>query len=266
MQPVEGVPRYARRKLVVGNWKMCANRDRIAELAKIRAGAPMGQVEVVICPPFPLIHPAHRAGRGLAIGAQDCHHMDEGPFTGSVSPLTLREAGARYVIVGHSERRTAFGESDAMVQAKAAAAIGARLTPIICVGETKADRDAGRAAETVVDQVTNSLPEAFRPWELVVAYEPVWAIGSDRTPTAEEISGIHTAIRAALRDRFGAAEAAEIRILYGGAVSAANAGWISALPDVDGLLVGSRSLTADQFVPIIAAACADVPCEAVSRH
>jgi triosephosphate isomerase len=241
-----------RKKMVVGNWKMCASRAQLAELRAVGATAADAAIDVVICPPFPLIHPARRSARGLSIGAQDCHHAVEGPYTGSVSPVMLREAGASHVIVGHSERRQAFGESDADVCAKAAAAIRARLMPIVCVGESADERHAGVAASAVTRQLQQSLPALAKPDEIILAYEPVWAIGSGSTPTPDEIAGMHATIRGALRDIFGRG-ADQVRLLYGGSVNAANAGWIAALANVDGVLVGNCSLAAQDFTPIIEA-------------
>ena len=241
-----------RKPMVVGNWKMCASRAQLAELRVVGDAAANATVDVVICPPFPLIHPARRCARGLSIGAQDCHYAVEGPYTGSVSPVMLREAGASHVIVGHSERRQAFGESDADICAKAAAAIRARLTPIVCIGESADEREAGVAAAAVTRQLQRSLPALAKPDEIILAYEPVWAIGSGATPTSDEIAEMHEAIRSALRDIFGGG-AEQVRLLYGGSVNAANAGWIAALADVDGVLVGNCSLAAQDFTPIIEA-------------
>jgi len=189
----------------------------------------------------------------LEIGAQDCHHLVEGAHTGSVSPAMLRELGASHVILGHSERR-ACGETDALVCAKAAAAVRAGLIAIVCVGETADERAAGVTASVIADQVERSVPASARPDELLIAYEPLWAIGSGATPTAAEIADIHSEIRAALRGPLGSRHAATTRIIYGGSVTGANADWLLATPDVDGMLVGSASLTAAAFVPIIAAA------------
>lgn len=242
----------ARKAMVVGNWKMCASRAQLSELRAVGDAAVHAALDVVICPPFPLIHPAMRCARGVSIGAQDCHHAVEGAFTGSVSPVMLREAGASHVIVGHSERRQAFGESDADICAKAAAAIRARLTPIVCIGESADERKAGVAVAAVTRQLQRSLPALAKPGEIVLAYEPVWAIGSGSTPTPDEIAEMHKAIRGALRDIFGRG-AEQVRLLYGGSVNAANAGWIAALADVDGVLVGNCSRAAQDFTPIIEA-------------
>jgi triosephosphate isomerase len=247
----------ARRKIVIGNWKMCRDLDRLSEIEPLAAAAQNVDLDVVLCPPFPLIPLARPAEHvRLKIGAQDCHHEVEGPHTGCVSPAMLRALGVTHVIVGHSERRTACGESDAIVCAKAAAATRAGLIAIVCVGESADERAAGIAEAVIADQIEQSIPASARPDELMIAYEPIWAIGSGATPTAEEITDVHRSIRAALRRTLGPQHAAETRILYGGSVTAANAGWVLDSDDVDGLLVGSASLTASSFIPIIEAAAA----------
>jgi len=241
-----------RRKLVAGNWKMVASGERVAELDAINAAAARFDVDVAICPPFPLLGPARAAAPQIGIGGQDCHHLLEGPHTGSTSAALLRETGAAYVIVGHSERR-ALGETDAQVSAKAAAAVCAGLVPIVCVGESADERRQGDATTLISHQVCNSLPAAVPPDRMVIAYEPIWAIGSGRTPTHLEIAEMHSTIRSSLIRSYGP-DAAGARILYGGSVNPQNAGWISAIEGVDGLLVGACSLAAADFVPIIEAA------------
>jgi triosephosphate isomerase (TIM) len=243
-----------RRRLVAGNWKMVASRDRLAELDAIDAAAGRLDLDVALCPPFPLIGPARDAAPGIHVGGQDCHHLLEGAHTGSTSPALLRDFGAAYVIVGHSERRK-LGETDAQVSAKAAAAHCAGLVPIICVGESAEQRRQGDAAAMISHQVCASLPAAVMPERMVIAYEPLWAIGSGRTPSAVEIAEMHHAIRASLVRSYGMT-AHQTRILYGGSVNPRNAGWISAIEGVDGLLVGACSLTAADFVPILEAAAA----------
>jgi triosephosphate isomerase len=245
---------HVRRKLVAGNWKMNGSRADLGELAPIAAAArEAGGVDVAVCPPFTLIGSAVARSGGLAIGGQDCHSEPSGAHTGSISAAMLKEAGARLVIVGHSERRAEQKESDATVRAKAEAALGQGLQTIVCVGESEAEREAGRAVERVSEQLAGSLPDADGEAELVVAYEPIWAIGTGRTATPADVAEMHTAIRAALVRRFGDA-GGRIRILYGGSVKAENAAELFAVPDVDGALVGGASLTAAQFVPIIEAA------------
>jgi triosephosphate isomerase (TIM) len=220
------------RKLIAGNWKMNGSVAALTEIDVIAAAAMPLAVDVAICPPFTLITAA--CGRGVAIGAQDCHAKASGAHTGCVSADMLAEAGATYCIVGHSERRTDNGETDADVRAKAEAAIAAGMTAIVCVGETLTERDAG---------VAGSLPGILD--KTVVAYEPVWAIGTGRTPSAEDVAEIHAEIRAVVGDA--------VRILYGGSVKASNAAELLHVENVDGALVGGASLTAADFVPILEA-------------
>jgi triosephosphate isomerase (TIM) len=245
---------HVRRKLVAGNWKMNGSRAALAELAPIAAAAKAaGGVDVALCPPFTLIAPAVARSGGLAIGAQDCHDKESGAHTGSVSAPMLAEAGARLVIVGHSERRAEQGETDALVRAKAGTALDHKLQAIICVGESESEREAGRALERVSAQLAGSIPDLRQDAELVVAYEPIWAIGTGRTATPADVGEMHAHIRRSLAERFGDA-GGRLRILYGGSVNAANAASLFALDDVDGALVGGASLTAAQFVPIVEAA------------
>ena len=243
-----------RRKLVAGNWKMNGSRAALAELDGIAAAAADSpDLDVAVCPPFTLIAPAAERGTGIAIGAQDCHMAEKGAHTGCVSAAMLVEAGATLAIVGHSERRADQHETDAEVRAKAEAAIAAGLTAIVCVGETEAERDAGRAVSVVEGQLEGSVPPAGTGDTLVVAYEPVWAIGTGRTPSLGDVAEMHAAIRAKLMALLGG-EGGAVRILYGGSVKPDNADQLLAVADVDGALVGGASLTAAQFVPIIAAA------------
>jgi triosephosphate isomerase len=245
---------HLRRKLVVGNWKMNGNRAALAELGPIAAAArEAGGVDVAICPPFTLLPLAVPRSGGLAIGGQDCHSKESGAHTGNVSAPMLVEAGARLAILGHSERRADQGETDGLVRAKAEAALSHGLQAIVCVGESEEEREAGRALERVAAQLAGSLPEPHREAELVVAYEPIWAIGTGRTATPDDVAEMHAAIRFALLERFGDS-GARLRILYGGSVNAANATGLFAVDNVDGALVGGASLTATQFVPIIEAA------------
>jgi triosephosphate isomerase len=245
---------HVRRKLIAGNWKMNGSLSALAELAPIAAAArEAAGVDVAICPPFTLIPSAVARSGGVAIGGQDCHGAESGAHTGSVSAAMLKEAGARLVIAGHSERRDEQKESDEVVRAKAETALAHGLQAIVCVGESEAEREAGLAIERVRSQLAGSLPDVEGEGELVVAYEPIWAIGTGRTATPADVAEIHAAIRAALRDRFGDA-GGRIRILYGGSVKAENAAELFAVGDVDGALVGGASLTAAQFVPIIEAA------------
>ncbi len=243
----------ALRKLVAGNWKMNGSLAALAELDAIAEAAASVGCDVAICPPATLIAPAVARAPGLIIGAQDCHWNESGAHTGCVSVAMLKEAGAKLGIVGHSERRADTHETDAEIKAKAEAVIAGGLTAIVCVGETEAQRDAGQAVAVVDAQVEGSLPENGTPETLVVAYEPVWAIGTGRTPSAEDVAEMHTAIRAKLRARMGDA-GAKVRILYGGSVKLSNAAELLHVENVDGALVGGASLKAADFVPIIEAA------------
>lgn len=240
-----------RRKLAAGNWKMNGSNAALAEIAALAAHP--AQSEVLICPPATLIAAAVRAASGaVMIGAQDCHASASGAHTGDIAAPMLAEAGATHVIVGHSERRSDHGETSAQVAAKAAAARTAGLTPIICVGETAAERAAGRAEEIVTRQMLESLP-ADSDATLIVAYEPIWAIGTGDTATTDDIAMMHRALRAALSEHLGVEAAHKIRLLYGGSVKPGNAREIFAVADVDGALVGGASLTASDFGTIIAA-------------
>jgi triosephosphate isomerase len=242
----------APRKLVAGNWKMHGLAAQAAEFDALAAACPAPGCDVLICPPATLI--ARVAGRGWAVGGQDCHPDPAGPHTGDLSAEMLADAGAVAVILGHSERRAGHGETDALVGRKAHAAWRAGLTAIVCIGETEAERDAGRALDVVAGQLAGSVPDGATPDRLVVAYEPVWAIGTGRTPAPAEIAEVHRFLRARLADRLGAGAAAGVRLLYGGSVKPANAAAIFAIADVDGALVGGASLAAAEFAPIVAAA------------
>src|SRR3954469_18190246 len=243
------------RPLIAGNWKMHGTlAESVALAGAVKAGATVGP-ELLVAPPFPYLHPvaAALAGAAVALGAQDCHPAAKGAHTGDVAAPMLKDVGCGYVILGHSERRANHGEIDAAVRAKAEAALAAELGPIICVGESEAQRRAGAAEPVVTAQLDGSLPEGFATAGGVVAYEPVWAIGTGRTPTEAEIAAIHAVIRGELEARFGAAGGA-LRILYGGSVKPSNAQAILALPHVDGALVGGASLVATDFLAIAAAA------------
>lgn len=243
-----------RRKYVVGNWKMNGNVAALGEAAAIFAAAgDHAAVDVALCPPFTLIGPMAAATPTAAVGGQDCHAAASGAFTGSVAAPMLADIGARLVIVGHSERREGFSESDADVKAKAEAALAAGLSVILCVGEPRAVRESGGAIDHVLTQVQGSLPGNFDAARLAIAYEPIWAIGTGLVPTIADVAAMHGAIRGALAARLGAA-AQDMRILYGGSVTGDNAADLLDAGDVDGALVGGASLTAAKFVPIIAAA------------
>lgn len=243
-----------RRKLVAGNWKMNGDLAALAELDGIAmAAAAHRDVDVAIAVPATLIAPAVARVPGLAIGAEDVHPADKGAHTGCISASMIREAGASFSIVGHSERRADCGETDGDVKAKAEALRRHGLTAILCVGETLAERDAGRAVEVVTTQLASSLPDGAAASWLSIAYEPVWAIGTGRTPTVDDVAAMHGAIRGKLRALIGD-DAGAMRLLYGGSVTADNAAELLGAGDVDGALVGGASLTAAKFVPIIAAA------------
>ena len=244
------------RPLVAGNWKMNGLGASLSEIAAMRravdAGA-AGAAEVAVCPPATLLAGAAKilAGGALGLGAQDCCAADHGAFTGDISAPMLKDAGAVYVIVGHSERRAGHNESDAAVRAKAEAAQRAGLTAILCVGETRAEREGGRANEVVSGQLRGSLPARATPANLVIAYEPVWAIGTGLTPTPADVAEMHGVIRALLSEIYGEA-GAKIRILYGGSVKPANARELLSLANVDGALVGGASLKTADFMAIAA--------------
>jgi len=243
----------ALRKLIAGNWKMNGTRASLVELDAIveTAGRNDG-VDVAVCPPFTLLAAAAARANGIAIGGQDCHVAVKGPHTGCVSAEMLADSGASLVIVGHSERRADCHECDADVRAKAETAFAAGLTAIVCVGETEEQRDEGAAVMTVGGQLDGSVPPSATASTLVIAYEPVWAIGTGRTPSVEDVGEMHGMIRAKLIELLGQ-EGAGVRILYGGSVKPDNAAELLAVVDVDGALVGGASLTAAQFVPIIEA-------------
>ncbi|MFT8242712.1 triose-phosphate isomerase [Roseomonas sp. BN140053] len=246
------------RPLIAGNWKMHGTlRDAAALAEAVRAGAPavVERADLLLCPPFVHLHvvAASMAWKPVALGAQDCAAQEKGAHTGDVSAPMLADAGCGYVILGHSERRADHGETDALVRAKAAAAIAAGLVPVICVGESEAQRDAGQAEDVVAAQVAGSLPEGFAAAKGVVAYEPVWAIGTGRTPTEADIAAMHARLR---REVSAGQGDATTRLLYGGSVKPGNAAAILALPNVDGALVGGASLVAADFLAIAAAVAA----------
>ncbi|WP_112323148.1 triose-phosphate isomerase [Oceanibium sediminis] len=243
-----------RRKIAAGNWKMNGTRASRAVLEALVRDHGDTAAEVIICPPAPLIPILADAAGAFSIGGQDCHAAASGPHTGDISAETLKDCGASHVIVGHSERRADHGESDADVLAKAEAAYRAGLVAIICVGETEAERDAGQTTAVVARQIEGSVTTSATAENTVIAYEPVWAIGTGRTPSIDEIAETHAALRAMVAKRLGSETAAAMRLLYGGSVKPGNAAEIFALEDVDGGLVGGASLKAEDFGPIIDAA------------
>ena len=241
--------------LIAGNWKMNGLRASLAELDTLRAHLAGGRVEVAVCPPATLLAKAveRAAGSPIMIGAQDCHSASSGAHTGDLSAEMIADLGGRLVIVGHSERRTDHGETDALVRAKAEAVWRAGLAAILCIGETAAERQTSQTLSVLDRQLANSVPDGATAARLVIAYEPVWAIGTGLTPSTGDIATAHAHIRGRLKDRFGN-PAAAIRIVYGGSVKPANAKEILALADVDGALVGGASLKAADFLAIIAGA------------
>ncbi len=246
----------AERPYIVGNWKMHGTRAMLAEARAIdRAAERLMKVEVALAPPYTLIHATRKEASLIGIGAQDCHPADGGAHTGDISAAMLKDAGASFTIVGHSERRADHGEKDADVRDKADAVIAAGMNVIVCVGETEAQRDAGKAESVVGKQIRGSVPEGEGVADKVtIAYEPVWAIGTGRTPTVEDIGEIHRSIRKVLQGIYGEEAGAAIRILYGGSVKPDNAAELLAADEVGGALVGGASLTAESFLGIIVAA------------
>src|SRR5277367_1262951 len=244
------------RPLIAGNWKMNGLRSSMAEFEAMRAGASKvaAKADLLVCPPATLIaaFAAKLAGsKGLAIGGQDCHPKPSGAHTGDISAEMLADAGASAIIVGHSERRADHGEGDSLVRQKAQAAWRAGLTAIVCIGETQSQRDAGQTLEICRGQLQGSLPDGARADNLVVAYEPVWAIGTGLTPTVKDVEQIHQFIRETLSARFNG-EGANIRILYGGSVKPSNAAELMGVANVNGALIGGASLKATDFLAIAA--------------
>lgn len=239
------------RQLIAGNWKMFGTKGEIAPYAEALKAAPV-EAELLVCPPSTLISGFAQALQGcaVALGGQDCHASPQGAHTGDIAAPMLKDAGATYVILGHSERRADHNETNAIVCAKVEAALAAGLTPIVCVGETEAERLAGQAEDVVKSQLMHSLPKIFAG---VVAYEPVWAIGTGRTPTEADVAAMHASIRQNLVAQLGES-GATLRILYGGSVKPGNAAGLLALPHVGGALVGGASLNANDFIAIAKAA------------
>ena len=242
------------RKLAAGNWKMNGTAAALAEVRALIAAHPAPACDMLLCPPATLVAQMSEAARGsaLMVGGQDCHPQVSGAHTGDISAGMLKDAGASHVILGHSERRSDHGETDALVRAKAEAAIRAGLVAVVCIGETEAQRDAGQTLAVIGGQLDGSVPLGATAANLVIAYEPVWAIGTGRTPTLAEISEVHAFLRARLHGLIGDA-AGGVRLLYGGSVKPSNAAEIFAVPDVDGALVGGASLKAADFGAIVAA-------------
>ncbi|MGR3592873.1 MAG: triose-phosphate isomerase [Limimaricola soesokkakensis] len=242
------------RKLVAGNWKMNGTNADLKEIEALGIAWAAPRVDIVICPPATLLSRMafSLGGQPIRVGGQDCHAKESGAHTGDISAEMLKDAGARYVILGHSERRADHGESDDMVRAKAEAAHKTGLTAIICLGESLAQREASDTLEVVGGQLAASLPDGATAANTVVAYEPIWAIGTGKVPSLEQIAEVHGALRAGLKERFGE-EAEGIRLLYGGSVKPDNAAEIFGVENVDGALVGGASLKSTDFSPIISA-------------
>ena len=245
------------RSLIAGNWKMNGQKASLAEIAKLRLGVEKdglaGKADIMICPPATLIGLFAEALKdsGIAVGAQNCHKAASGAYTGEVSAPMLADAGATAVILGHSERRSMFGERDIDVREKAESVYAAGLTAIICVGETAGERKLGLTLPVVARQLAGSLPQGASAANTVIAYEPVWAIGTGLTPTPPEVAQVHGLIRSVLGQMLGDSEAGAMRLLYGGSVKPSNAADLLFVPDVNGALVGGASLKAQDFYEIL---------------
>ena len=243
-----------RRKMAAGNWKMNGLSADLAEVEALKAAHPDPEIDILLCPPATLLERMSRvAGRSILTGGQDCASQEHGAHTGDISALMLKDAGATHVIVGHSERRQDHGESDTDIREKARAAIAAGLVAIICVGESLEEREASNTLDIIGGQLAGSIPDLVTGENLVVAYEPIWAIGTGLVPSLEQIGEVHDFIRARLERRFGTGVGRGVRLLYGGSVKPGNAAEIFSVANVDGALVGGASLKAADFSPIISA-------------
>jgi len=243
-----------RRGLAAGNWKMNGTAASLGEVEALKTAHTAPGVDILICPPATLLDRLSAVAKGSAIatGAQDCHAAESGAHTGDISTAMIADAGGSHVILGHSERRADHHESDAQVHAKAEAALAGGLVAVICLGESLEQRESGQTLEVIGTQLAGSLPDGLTGANAVIAYEPIWAIGTGKIPTVEQITQVHDFIRAELVARFGA-EGEAIRVLYGGSVKPSNAAEIFAVANVDGALVGGASLKAEDFSPIISA-------------
>ncbi|MEP2029885.1 MAG: triose-phosphate isomerase [Paracoccaceae bacterium] len=244
-----------RRKMAAGNWKMNGLRAQLGELDDLGSAHPNASCDIVICPPATLVAPAVARTKDstVSIGGQDCHTQVKGAHTGDVSAPMLADAGVTYIITGHSERRQDHHETDDDVSAKTQAVWAAGLTSILCIGESKAQREADETLDVIARQLAASVPQDASADNLVIAYEPIWAIGTGLVPTPEQIDEVHKFMRATLQDRFGDQIGNGIRLLYGGSVNAGNASTIFTIADVDGALVGGASLKSSDFSQIISA-------------
>lgn len=245
-----------RKKLIAGNWKMnglLSDGQKLAKQIAVEVKALKPACDVLVCPPFTLLTTVKKALRGskVMLGAQDCHVEEKGAHTGDISPVQLKDAGCDYVILGHSERRADHGETNALVKAKAQAALEAGLKVIICVGETLQERESGKALEVVEKQVKASLPNNATASTVVIAYEPVWAIGTGKTATPTDAEEVHAHIRKVLVHKTGKIVASRMKILYGGSMKPANAAELLSQPDIDGGLIGGASLKAEDFIAIV---------------
>lgn len=246
----------ARKKLIAGNWKMNGKLADGVDLAKGIAAEVKAlgktQCEFLVCPPFTLLSSVKKALRGakVALGAQDAHFNVKGAHTGDISPEMLTDIGCTYVILGHSERRADHAESNELINKKAVAAHQAGLKTVICIGETLEQRDAGKTIDVCTQQILGSVPEDATAADTVIAYEPVWAIGTGKTPTSQDVEDVHAAVRKVLAKKLGKANANKMRILYGGSVKPSNAQEFLSLPDVDGALIGGASLKVADFMAI----------------
>ncbi len=246
----------ARKKLIAGNWKMNGRLADGVDLAKGIAAEVKAlgktQCEFLVCPPFTILSAVKKALRGakVALGAQDCHFNEKGAHTGDISPLMLTDLGCTYVILGHSERRADHAESNELINKKAVAAHKAGLKAVICIGETLEQRDAGKTIDVCKEQILGSVPDDSTAADTVIAYEPVWAIGTGKTPTANDVEEVHAAVRKVLAKKLGKGNANKMRILYGGSVKPGNAKEFLSLPDVDGALIGGASLKVEDFMAI----------------
>ena len=244
-----------RRKMAAGNWKMNGLSAQLVELDNLGASHAAATSDIVICPPTTLIAPAvgRTENSPISIGGQDCHSAIKGAHTGDISAPMLADAGAAYVITGHSERRQDHHEGNDAIRAKTQSAWAAGLTAILCVGESKDQRDAAETLDVIAEQLAGSVPDDATADNLVIAYEPIWAIGTGLVPTPEQIGEVHNFIRATLKDRYGDQISSGVRLLYGGSVNVGNAATIFTIPNVDGALVGGASLKAVDFSQIISA-------------
>ena len=240
-----------RRSIAAGNWKMNGLRENFNEISLIDAASEDVNCDVILCVPDTLIREMSEQTKNIFSGGQNCHIETSGAFTGDVSAEMIKDAGASYVIVGHSERRVNYNENNNLIKSKAQAALNEGLKTIVCIGETLTERETGVTLDIIKKQLLESLPQEITGETIIIAYEPVWAIGTGLTPSIEQITEVHDFIRSELENNFGQLVGQSINILYGGSMNAKNVGEISAIENVDGGLVGGASLKADSFIPII---------------